>query len=75
MKRIIITNPFHGICHMQVCAEKNATDEEILKVCNKENPSGTTNGWSTVLRNEEDPNMNPVKCADNPNRLHLLIQC
>jgi hypothetical protein len=68
-ERIIITIPFHGICHMQVCAEKDVTDEEILKICNEQNPSGTINGWSTVLRNET------VKCADNPDRLHLLIRC
>jgi hypothetical protein len=55
-ERIIITIPFHGICHMQVCAEKDVTDEEILKICNEQNPSGTINGWSTVLSRKNNNN-------------------
>lgn len=41
-RRVSITQAAIGICHMQVCAAKDATDDEILKVCNYENPSGTT---------------------------------
>jgi hypothetical protein len=34
MERVEITKAFMGICTMQVCAEKDATDKEILEVCN-----------------------------------------
>lgn len=42
MNKVVVTRPFMGICGMQVCAHKDATDEEILAVCNGENPSGTS---------------------------------
>ena len=76
-KRVIVTRSFVGLCHMQVCATKDATDDEILDVCNTENPSGTANGWSTVYRNGEwlGQDMSPVKCADDENRLHILVGC
>ena len=74
MDRIIITKPFHGICHMQVCCEKDATDEEILSICNSENPSGTTLGWCSVLR-DGNGGQSPLVCADNPDRLHILVGC
>ena len=64
---------------MQVCAEKDATDEEILQVCNSENPSGTSKGWYKVIRNiEEDlyaESMCPKQCAYSSDRLHFLIVC
>lgn len=80
MKRVIVTKPFHGICWMQVCAVDDATDEEILDVCNKENPAGTTNGWMTVIRNREDlvlldERSLPVPCQDEPGRTHFLVSC
>lgn len=77
MERIIVTNPFCGICHMQVCADKDATDGEILAVCNRENPSGTSLGWTTVVRetNAEQDNMKPVVCSEYPERLHFLVSC
>ena len=77
LARIVVTREFVGICHMQVCAIKDATDEEILKVCNEENPSGTTGGWGIVCRaeNTEIPNQFPVQCSKYPERQHLLIVC
>ena len=61
---------------MQVCVEKDATTEEILEVCNRENPSGTSNGWGKVIWfSEEYPNMNAAPCADYPDRLHILVEC
>ena len=76
MKKVEITSTFVGICHMQVCVARDATDEEILEVCNRENPSGTTNGWSQVVREDEErPQMEPVQCQDDPNRIHLLVAC
>ena len=75
-KRVIITRAVFGICHMQVCAIDDATDEEILAAANRENPSGTTNGWGRVIRDDtENPKMNPTRCADDENRTHLLLVC
>jgi len=76
MNKVIITKPMQGICHMQVCAEKDTSDEEILDVCNRENPSGTKAGWSEVIRNDkEHPVNNPVTCDDHSSRTHFLVVC
>lgn len=75
-ERVMIVKNFHGICHMIVCVEKDATNDEILEMCNRENPSGTSLGWCKVVREEnEDPNRNPVPCDEIDNRLHILIGC
>lgn len=71
-RRVIVTKPMVGVCHMQVCAVADATDEEILDVCNRENPSGTTHGWSEVVREGDGA---PVPCADDPGRRHFLAVC
>jgi hypothetical protein len=62
---------------MQVCAIDNASDEAILEVCNKENPSGTTGGWQKVERKSTKnwPNIAPVPCDDYPGRTHFLVSC
>jgi len=75
MKKVEVTNKLLGICHMQVCAEKDASDEDILLVCNSENPSGTTNGWSVVIRASGKYGPGPVQCSDHKNRLHFLVAC
>ena len=75
LEQVLITHPFVGICHMQVCAVSDATDEEILEVCNRSNPSGTTGGWSTVVHDGAEPHMNPCKCGDYPERVHFLVGC
>lgn len=76
LKRVIVTNPFNGIFAMQVCAVSDATDEEILEVANRENPSGTTNGWCEVVReNYEDEKARPVICSEYPERKHFLVIC
>ena len=72
MERVIVTNPFNGLCHMQVCAIADATDEEILEVCNRENPSGTSLGWCGVIREGDGA---PVQCQDFPDRTHFLVNC
>lgn len=78
-KRVIVTRPMIGLCHMQVCAVADATDEEILAVCDAENPAGTTFGWATVHRAPEEwlggEIPGPVECADVPGRVHLLVSC
>lgn len=77
----MVTKLFSGICGMQVCAESDATDDEILAVCNRENPSGTTNGWAEVVREAVEgsmfktPDAVPVTCANDPQRTHFVVLC
>lgn len=75
--RVIVTRPIVGVCHMQVCAVKDATDEEILMVCNHENPAGTEHGWSSVCHTDDDfwGKTRPTPCVDDPTRTHLLVSC
>lgn len=73
-ERVVVTMPIVGITRMQVCAIKDATDDEILAVANTENPSGTELGWTRVVRDAAEPGA-PVVCAENPARLHFLVVC
>lgn len=85
MERVVILRPMMRLFAMQVCAVSDATDEEILRVCNLQNPSGTTNGWCEVIRHVEkhhednfqafSKNCEPVTCEDDPNRTHFIIGC
>lgn len=54
LDRVLIMRRMIGICGMQVCAVKDATDTEILSACNSKNPSGISNGWTTVVRSAEN---------------------
>ena len=80
-QRVIITCSFCNIYTMQVCAVKDASDEEILDVCNKGNPAGTANGWAKVIRGRDNTllsmerNEEPVTCESYPDRLHFLVLC
>lgn len=71
-ERVVITKSILGICHMQVCAERDATDVEILDVCNRDNPSGTSLGWCEVIREGKG---RPIACADDATRTHFLVVC
>jgi hypothetical protein len=80
MNRIVVTRPFVGILYMQVCAVNDASDEEILEVCNRENPSGTTAGWGRVIRTlkdtcEDNKGALPAICSEDKNRTHFLVVC
>jgi len=78
MNRVVVTKPIIGAYAMQVCAKSEATDEEILLVCNKENPSGTTNGWGTVFRKVNKlhgKRFLPVQCKDYSDRKHFMVFC
>ena len=81
MSRVEVSRAFHGLARMQVCAEADATDEEILATCNAANPSGTTNGWTCVVRavvpgdDTKQPKHMPTPCGSYPERLHFLVQC
>jgi hypothetical protein len=68
MNRVVILKPVVGLCYCQVCAVDDANDDEILEVCNRENPSGTSAGWCEVIHE-------PVRCIDDPDRVHLLVAC
>lgn len=83
MRKVTITRWVVGICGMQVCAKNNITDEEILDVCNSQNPSGTSGGWSAVVREKDqsffrdeknEPSDLPVQCNDE-NRTHFIVLC
>ena len=80
MKRVEVTRFWCGLCFMQVCAVPDATNEEILEVCNRENPSGTEHGWVGVVRKLEDARditekQLPGPCENFPNRTHFLVFC
>jgi hypothetical protein len=82
MDRVVITAPVVGICHMQVCAVPEVGDEEILEVCNQGNPSGTTHGWSHVIRENEPSSdfwpiekFKPVQCSMHPEGKHSQVVC
>jgi hypothetical protein len=78
--RVEITRMMVGICHMQVCAVKDATDQEILEVCNLQNPTGIQHKWSTVIRREPPgdsifQNVAPKQCDEHVGRMHFLVAC
>lgn len=81
MERVVVTRPYCGVVAMQVCAVKDATDEEILEVCNRENPAGTENGWGEVIRDCAEVTMFkneksvPVQCQDHEDRQHFMVLC
>jgi len=80
MARVLVMNPLAVLSGMAVCAVADATDEEILDVCNRENPSGTRGGWSSVVRTlDQTINNNegqvPCPCRDHPERMHFLVFC
>lgn len=72
MDNITIERPWMGLYHMQVCCKKESTNEEILECCNKENPSGTSLGWTTVVRSGDNK---PGQCKNYPGRLHIIVSC
>jgi hypothetical protein len=61
---------------LSVCAVADATDAEILAVCNEREPR--TPPWSCVYR-RETPNLPsilwPTACPDQPGRMHFLVDC
>ena len=75
MDRVEIICAMVGICHMRICAVKDATDEEILEVCNRGNLAGTRDGWTSVIREEGCENQRPLQCEDHPDRQHFLVAC
>ena len=86
-ERVVVTQPMcdpatfglYALAFMQVCAVRDATDDEILTVCNRENHAGTQDGWTTVNRDtdeDEQPRVQgAVDCAEDAARIHLLVSC
>lgn len=81
-QRVCVTMPYAGLRAMQVCVVKDATDEEILKVCNAENPQRVSGGWHTVVRNAAhareigvNDSAQPGQCVECPDRLHKIAIC
>lgn len=79
-KRVRVTKPLVGVAYMQVCAVKDATNEEILEVCNRENARATRMVWIHVVRENEPKehfwtteHMRPVSCSNDPERVHFLV--
>jgi hypothetical protein len=83
MKRVVVTRAFgdpafgiYAACCMTVCAAKDAGDKEVLETCNAENPSGTSKGWTKVVRKRGGRKWPPpVTCAQDPERVHLTVLC
>jgi len=64
-----------ALCYMRVCANRKASDEEVLGVCNRENSPGTSGGWSSVVREKSDKWAGPVTCSDHADRQHIIVLC
>ena len=80
MNRVVTMQPFFTMIGMRVCACSDATDDEILAHCNRDNPSGTSAGWTSVVRATDgslfrEANKAPVQCADDPTRTHFVVLC
>jgi|CXWL01.1.fsa_nt_gi hypothetical protein len=72
MDRILVTRRQLGPIHMQVCIDPAAADDEILTVCNTQNPRPSGSTWQSVRRNcGKIPMTKP--CPAHPYRLHFLV--
>jgi len=67
---------------MQVCVVADASDSEILEVCNRENPQMVTGGWHTIVRDKAharqigvDECAAPGDCVECPGRKHKIAIC
>ena len=81
-ERVMISRRMVGLLAMQVCAVDDATDDEILAICNIQNPAGTSNGWMKVIRKDGDVSPDsegntgvPIPCTEVPGRSHFLVVC
>lgn len=57
-----------GLSGMLVCCPEEATDDQILEFCNRNNPSGTSRGWDNVLRRN-------VETCEFKGRVHHIVVC
>lgn len=77
--RVFITKRFAGLGTMQVCTASDATDEEILSVCNQDTDKILNSQeietdhptWNHVIREGE---LAPVQCEKHPSRKHIIVE-
>ena len=84
-QRVMVTGLFAGIFSSHVCVVKDATDEEILRACNREDPRAAGFSWTKVIRTKkdiQDLKLNvakgfqgiPVPCVECPDRIHMVVR-
>lgn len=74
---VIVTQPFMGLCHMQVCAHKDVPLHIVESEANLQNEAGTSGGWHLIAEGFHDikEGQAPVPCKDDPARIHYLLVC
>lgn len=65
----------NGIVHCSVCAAKELTREELVRLVNQLNPTGVSSAWEISSRPFASGAPNPSPCNDSPDRLHWLMDC
>lgn len=84
-KRAMVTGAYAGLFACQVCVVPDATDEEILAVCNRDDPRTEGFSWTKVIRTKEDvkaeglrsldgSSVIPGQCVECPPRLHMIVR-
>ena len=81
-QRVLVTMPYAGFRAMQVCVMEGVPDDEILSICNAENPQLVSGGWHTIVRDAAhaaelgvDTTAAPGKCVECPGRWHKIALC
>ena len=73
---VVVTQPFVGLLYMQVCAYGEVSPERVQERANELNPAGTRNGWFIITEDNEDHGpKGPVQCAQDPARVHWMLNC
>lgn len=64
----------NGALAMQACtnAKKKA---DIERLANQANLSGTANGWIVDEKESKRLNQAKVQCADDAERIHIILYC
>ena len=72
----------YSLCIMQVCAHSGVPPEQVERRANELNPTGLQSGsrWRIVWGTDEnDPannaNKAPIRCVEQPGRIHYLLSC
>jgi hypothetical protein len=64
-----------GALDVQVCIPRSWTDAQVREFAERQNPSGTTNGWS--IRRAGDPALNGMpercECAARTGYVHMML--
>jgi hypothetical protein len=81
-ERVFISQPYCGMYAMQVCVLPEVSTQEILDVCNRENPSGTGSGWNKVINSKAAAieaglavDTAPGPCVECAGRQHKIVMC